>query len=167
MYCASLQTSDPESQTDVAISTACSHDHRGTQYCANSSFCIAPTTCPLRRFTRKVADQTSESAGKPEEAPTAGRSTCRRDISCLQCWPPLSFQNPQPRSRSVGTHYRTRAEQGVGQATASQLARQPEVGGSRGPVPRDQSRRMLQGLGASATEVLRVRSAREPAEKAC
>lgn len=126
------------SQIAVDIPTAYCHDHHGIV--PNSPLCLPPT-CPRRRWFRKVADPTSESEGRPEEAPTDSSPwALPRDVYSLQYWAHSPLKPPTA-TTEAGARRRARAEQGT-QTWDSRRARQ--LGGSRGPLPHERgSRRVL------------------------
>lgn len=122
-------------------------------------FAFRLPTCPRRRRFRKVADPTSESAGRPEEAPTDSSPwALPRDVCSLDHLAPLAFRS-QPRSRKAGARRRTRAEQNTQRWDSRRKA---ELSGPRGPVPREVVVGCLQRPGGAGAQILR---ARLPAEK--
>lgn len=94
----------------------------------HSPLCL-PSTCPRRRWFRKVADPTSESAGRPEEAPTDSSPwALPRDLCSSEHWPPL----PYGPNRDHGGEDPPPRKSGAGHANVGQPTGKAELGGFRG-----------------------------------
>lgn len=163
---ASVQTSKQVSQTAVGIPAANCHDHHGIVP-IRSPLCL-PSTCPRRRWLRKVADPTSESAGRPEEAPTDSSPwVLPRDGLFPLTLTPLPFgpnrdhggRDPPPRKSGAG--HANVGQPADGQGRAERAGWVP-----RKPVPHERGRRRV----LAASRVLQrpqIRRVRSPAEKSC
>lgn len=159
-------------QTIVDIPTAYRIVKITAVSCQNIDRFASRRRVPRRRWFRKVADPTSESAGRPEEAPTdsSPRGSCLGTFCSLQRLAPTPLW-PQPRSRRQGTRRRAAAEQGTRQTWDSrrqgETGRESCVGGSRGPDPRERvsSSGACSVPGAAASPPLRSCGSDLPAEK--
>lgn len=112
--CEFLQTSrhSESEQPAVDIPTAYRTVMITALLCQNTDRFASRRRVPRRRRFRKVADPTSESAGRPEEAPTdsSPRGRCLGTFVPSNIWPPLPFgpnrdhggRDPPPRRSGAG-----------------------------------------------------------------
>ncbi|KAH8744147.1 hypothetical protein F5883DRAFT_30187 [Diaporthe sp. PMI_573] len=116
---------------------------------ANSSLCLTSdvSASPILPESGRPNKRVSR---KARRGPDSLCSPLSAASGTFQHWPPLPFQNPQPRSRRQGPTAAQERSKARRRGTADGRA-EAELGGSRGTAPREEV------VGCCSCQILRVR----------